>query len=59
MTEKKIDLTDDDLENFHNILEQLLQYYEEYGLNAISTISSLETVRESIPLDISELLEDE
>lgn len=59
MAEKKTDLTDDDLEIFHDTLEQLLQYYAEYDPNAISTIFSLETVRESIPLDISELLEDE
>lgn len=52
---RKLDLIDDDLEEFHNTLTKLKEYHEKYEPQAFSTIGAISELQDSIPWNVSDL----
>jgi hypothetical protein len=53
--ERKIDLIDDDLEEFHNTLIKLMDYHKKHEPQAFMTISAISELQDSIPWNVKDL----
>lgn len=54
--DKNIDVTDNDLEQFHETLGKIIDYYKEHESQAFSIIGSLQQVSYEIPWNVEDLV---